>query len=132
MPTNMQDLRRQPVNVVDEEKGSGQEIRDKKIDKTEKTMPLDAEVLVGSLRDGRLRVLSPFSVRFSSEGSSIIAEATEFNEFGFGENWSEALLDLQYAIVELYFSLEGGQGRLGSDLQNVWSVLQQKIQKIQK
>ena len=77
MPTNMQDLRRQPVNVVDEEKGSGQEIRDKKIDKTEKTMPLDAEVLVGSLRDGRLRVLSPFSVRFSSEGSSIIAEATE-------------------------------------------------------
>lgn len=132
MPTTMQDLRRQPVNVVDEEKGSGQEIRDKKIDKTEKTMPLDAEVLVGSLRDGRLRVLSPFSVRFSSEGSSIIAEATEFNEFGFGENWSEALLDLQYAIVELYFSLEGGQDRLGSDLQNVWSVLQQKIQKIQK
>lgn len=132
MPTNMQDLRRQPVNVVDEEKGSGQEIRDKKIDKTEKTMPLDAEVLVGSLRDGRLRVLSPFSVRFTSEGSSIIAEATEFNEFGFGENWSEALLDLQYAIAELYFSLESEQNRLGSDLQNVWSVLQQKIQKIQK
>lgn len=93
---------------------------------------LRKRVLVGSLRDGRLRVYSPFKVKFTIEGHNVIAEAIEFNEFGFGENASEALIDLQRAIAELYFTLEGEQHRLSPDLQNVWSVLQEKIQKIQK
>ena len=90
---------------------------------------VETEILVGSLRDGRLRVSAPFSVKFAVEEPHVIAEAAEFNEFGFGSNWPEALADLQRAISELYFTLEEGQEQLGTDLQKVWGRLQEKIQK---
>lgn len=89
--------------------------------------PFARETLVGSLGDGRFRVRSPIHIKFAREGRQFIAEAVEFNEFGFGANRSEALRDLQQAIVELYFTLEREQGRLGADLQKVWETLQEKI-----
>lgn len=87
------------------------------------------EVLLGSLRDGRLRVNSPIKIKLMKEDKHIIAEAVDINEFGFGENPSEALADLQHAIAELYFTLEKEQERLGADLQRIWKVLQEKILK---
>lgn len=87
------------------------------------------EMLLGSLRDGRLRVQAPIKVKLMSEGEHVIAEAPEFNEFGFGRNWPEALIELQRAIAELYFTLHAEQHRLGSDLQSVWAILQQKIRR---
>lgn len=90
---------------------------------------ISSEVLLGSLRDGRLRVYSPIKIKFEEEGEHTIAEAVELNEFGFGENPSEALADLQRTIAELYFTLEGEQSRLGKDLQNVWNGLKEKILK---
>lgn len=88
-----------------------------------------SEALLGSLRDGRLRVFSPIKVKIATEGEQIVAEAVELNEFGFGENTSEAIADLQRTIAELYFTLEAEQERLGTDLQSVWAVLQEKIYK---
>ena len=88
-----------------------------------------SEALLGSLRDGRLRVHSPIKVKFTEEGKHIIAEAAELNEFGFGENPSGALIDLQRAIAELYLTLEKEQTHLGKDLQGVWATLQGKIHK---
>ncbi len=88
---------------------------------------LPDRILLGTLRDGRLRVRSPITVKFTKEDSHIIAEATELGEFGFGANLSDALRDLQRAIVELYFTLEEGKDRLGPDLQRVWTTLQQKL-----
>lgn len=85
------------------------------------------ELLLGSLRDGRLRVISPLHVQFKYEGNNTIAEAIELDEFGFGKNVSEAIADLQRSIAELYFTLEKEQGRLGIDLQRIWNVLQEKI-----
>lgn len=85
------------------------------------------EVLLGSLRNGRLKVHSPIRVRFATEGEHTIAEAVEINEFGFGENISEAIADLQRTIAELYSTLEKEQERLGKDLQSVWATLQKKI-----
>jgi len=90
---------------------------------------IPSEALLGSLRDGRLRVHSPIKIKFTKEDKHIIAEAVELNEFGFGENTSEALIDLQRTIAELYLTLEKEQGRLGRDLQNVWAILQEKIYK---
>lgn len=87
------------------------------------------QILLGSLRDGRLRVRSPIKVRFATEGSNTIAEAVEINEFGFGNNPSEALADLQRVIAELYLTLEEEQDRLGTDLQSVWAILREKIRK---
>lgn len=87
------------------------------------------DILLGSLRDGRLKVVSPITVKLAVEDRHIIAEAVEFNEFGFGNNPSEAVSDLQRAIAELYLTLEQEQNRLGPDLQRVWEKLGQKIQK---
>lgn len=87
------------------------------------------QILLGSLRDGRLKVHSPIKVRFATEGKHTIAEAAELDEFGFGENISEALADLQRTIAELYFTLEKEQKRLGKDLKGVWATLQKKIHK---
>lgn len=86
-----------------------------------------SELLVGTLHDGRLQVRSPITVQLTKEGGHVIAEAVEFNEFGFGKNFSEALRDLQRTIVELYLTLEEEQERLGDDLLTVWSNLQDKI-----
>jgi len=88
------------------------------------------QVLLGTVRDGRLRVQSPIRVKLTQEGQNVIANAVEFNEFGFGQNPSEALVDLQHAIAELYFTLDREQDRLGRDLQHVWAKLQRKIHKL--
>jgi len=87
------------------------------------------QIQLGSLRDGRLKVHSPIIVKFSGEVEHVIAEAAEFNEFGFGKNTSDALIDLQRAIAELYFTLDDEQDHLGKDLQNVWSIIQEKVHK---
>jgi len=117
--------------VGDEVFGSWLQLVDvKDVPSTELPPLVDTEALVGSLRDARLRVCAPFSVKFMVEKPHVVAEAAEFNEFGFGANWSEALADLQRAIAELYFTLEEEQERLGADLQSVWGRLQQKIQRL--
>lgn len=90
-------------------------------------VPFPAEMRLGALRDGRLRVVQPFRVRFSSEGPQVIAEAPEVEEFGFGSNPSEALTDLQRALAALYLSLDEEEQRLGPDLARVWHILQRKI-----
>ena len=83
---------------------------------------------LGSLRDGRLRVVEPVkAVRTTEEGKCVV-EAPELNEFGFGDNLSEAITDLQAAIAELYFTLEAEQDRLGPDLAMVWATLSRKVQ----
>lgn len=86
-------------------------------------------ILLGCLRDGRLRVVSPIAVDLATEGDHVIAEAVDLNEFGFGENLSEALADLQRAVAELYFALESDHDRIGLDLLEVWSRLREKVQR---
>ena len=85
---------------------------------------------LGSLRDGRLRVSAPIEVtQMVVEGGKYVVEAPELNEFGFGNNLSEAIQDLQAAIAELYLTLEAEQGQLGPDLVAVWGVISQKVRK---
>jgi hypothetical protein len=91
--------------------------------------PLPDHFYVGALRDGRLRVVAPISVHLMVENEHIILESEELDEFGFGNTLSEAIIDLQRAIAELYFTLEEEQNQLGPDLEQVWSILQQKIQR---
>jgi hypothetical protein len=94
---------------------------------TEHGQQFSRELLLGWLRDRRLQVQSPLSVKFAREDQDIVAEAVELNEFGFGKNLSEALTDLQATIVELYFMLNENRERLGPDLERVWATLQSKI-----
>lgn len=88
-----------------------------------------AEFLLGSLRDGRLRVAEPISVSRTAESGQIVLEAHELNEFGFGGNVSEAIADLQTAIAELYFTLDAEQDRLGPALAAVRETLTRKIRR---
>lgn len=87
---------------------------------------------VGALRDGRLRVREPFSVRKRRENDDFTMEATEIGEFGFGKNPTEALADLQRAVAELFFYLECNQAQLGRDLERIWGILQRKIVRVQQ
>ena len=82
---------------------------------------------LGSLSDGRFRVVHPFDVGFLLDGDSLVAEAAEINEFGFGSTYSEAVRDLQATIVELYLTLRDDQANLGPDIQQVWDILNNKV-----
>ncbi len=88
-----------------------------------------ARLTLDRLRDARLRVVEPIEVIPMVEGGKYVAEAPEINEFGFGDNLAGAVADLQAAVVELYFTLEAEQRRLGSDLAAVWSTLSRKVHK---
>lgn len=86
------------------------------------------QVNLKHLPDSRLRVREPIEVKILEESGQIIAEAEELNEFGSGDSQTEAITYLQYAIAELYFSLEEDKDRLGPGLQKVWETLQVKIE----
>ena len=79
------------------------------------------------LRDDRLTITEPFAIERTMNAGQCVLEATEISEFGFGENLSEAIADLQVAITELYFNLEEERERLGADLTNVWATLSRKV-----
>lgn len=91
--------------------------------------PMPDHILIGSLRDGRLRVTSPIKITFMAEAQHVIAEAEEFNEFGYGSNKSESIIDIQHTISELFLTLEAEKEALGPELRLTWLSLQQKIQK---
>lgn len=94
------------------------------------TLELPAEVMLTALHDDRLRVKEPIPVRiFKDAEGFILAEAIGFNEFGEGDSPAAALDDLRYALVDLYFSLDAEQHRLGQWLQSVWQTLQTRVER---
>ena len=90
---------------------------------------IPSEILLGTLRDGRLRVISPIRVKVIREGDHFILEAIELNEFGFGDNLSEATVDLQHTIAELYLTLVADEEHLGSELHETLESLKRIIKK---
>lgn len=97
------------------------------IDTTEEISDGTDEFLLGTLGHRRLRVHLPFAVKLDTENEDYIAEVEVISEFGFGKSISEAVADLQRAIVDLYFTLEEDQNRLGPDLDSVWRTLQEMV-----
>jgi hypothetical protein len=91
-----------------------------------------SEMLIGHLLDPRLRVSEGFLVRLTLDADQVVAEAPAFNEFGFGQDYREALRDLQRAIAQLYFSLEEMSTTLGPDLQAVRQALQKHVRRSER
>ena len=89
---------------------------------------LPNEVMLGFLGERRLRVRKPIRVRFSEQDDQCVAEAPDFNEFGYGTSRSAAIGDLQHALAELYLSLRDDQERLGRNLERVWKRLQKTLE----
>ncbi len=83
-----------------------------------------AELLYGASLHPLLHTLKPFLVTFERLDSGTAAYIQDLEEYGFGENRSEALDDLRRTLAELYFSLEHEQNRLSGYLSSVWQVLQ--------
>ena len=90
---------------------------------------LPATVRLESLVDERLRVKEAIEVAVFAEGGQIVAEAADLDEFGFGDDLTAALADLQSALADLYFTLEAEQDHLGQGLRRVWAILQVKVER---
>ena len=90
-------------------------------------LTLPARIKLESLADDRLQVKAPIEVvLFAAEGL-IVAEAEQLYECGDGPSPAAALADLQYALADLYFTLEREQHRLSQGMQPVWQLLQSKV-----
>ena len=90
---------------------------------------LPATVRLESLGDERLRVKEAIEVAVFAEGGQIVAEAEGLDEFGFGDDLTAAIGDLQSALADLYFTLEAEQDHLGQGLRRVWAILQVKVER---
>src|SRR5690348_5706867 len=75
------------------------------VPQTREPVQIPCKLKLGTLSDWRLRVIVPIAVELRREDGSVVAFAPEFDEFGYGANSSEAVVDLQQTITELYFSL---------------------------
>ena len=87
-------------------------------------------MLLGALRDPRLRLIEPFTITFERENNDIVAYCEELEEFGFGTHLTEAIEDLQATTAELYFTLKEENDRLGSNLKRIWDSLRLKIKEV--
>jgi len=91
---------------------------------------LPSIMLLGALRDPRLRLLAPLTITFERENNDIVAYCEELEEFGFGTHLTEAIEDLQATIAELYFTLQEDRDKLSPHLNGLWDSLRQKIKEV--
>lgn len=89
--------------------------------------PQPDTLLLGCLRDPRLRVRKAIPVHLGTESGQVIAAAAGLNEYGAGADQPEAVVELQHAIAGLYYSLEADKDRLGPGLARTWTILQEHI-----
>jgi len=97
---------------------------------TVKDSALPETMLLGALRDPRLRLIAPLPLTFERENDDVVAYCEELEEFGFGKHLTEAIEDLQATIAELYFTLKAENKNLGSNLRRIWDSLRQKIKEV--
>ena len=84
-------------------------------------------VNLGTLFDGRFRVLKAIPVVIETHPDSVAAVWREIDEFGLGNSASAACVELGKSIAELYATLKREERNLGPDLERVWSILKQHV-----
>ena len=85
-------------------------------------------VTVGFLRDSRLRVYSPFQASVRRDSNGVMVQVSDdINVYGRGQSLSEAIIDFQHAVAELYFTLKADEGHLGRGVEVTWNALQVHI-----
>ena len=105
-------------------------IADRSIDNLSPALTLPARIKLESLADDRLRVKAAIEVVIFETEGLVVAEAEELYECGDGADQGEAIADLQYAIADLYFTLEAEQGNLGQGFRQVWQILRAKVERV--
>ena len=91
---------------------------------------LPDRIRLGTLFDARFRVQRPIPVTLDRSADGVSAIWGEIDEFGHADSASAASVELARGLVELYFTLEREQMNLGSDLERVWAVLRQHIERV--
>ena len=84
-------------------------------------------LIIGTLPDARLRLVRPILAEVFGDGGRVGVWSPEFEELGTGKHLSAAVRDFQLSVIELYYSLEKDQQRLGPDLAQLWQRLQDAI-----
>ena len=105
-------------------------IIDRAVDDLSLPLTLPARIKLESLADDRLRVKAAIEVVIFETEGLVVAEAEELYECGDGADQGEAIADLQYALADLYFTLEAEQGNLGQGFRQVWQILQTKVERV--
>ena len=93
-------------------------------------LTLPARIKLESLADDGLRVKAAIEVVIFEAEGLVVAEAEELYECGDGVDQGEAIADLQYAIADLYFTLEAEQSNLGQGFRQVWQILQTRVERV--
>ena len=93
-------------------------------------LTLPARIKLESLADDRLRVKEGIKVVIFETEGLVVAEAEELYECGDGPSQAAAIADLQYALADLYFTLEVEPSNLGQGLRQVWEILQTKVEPV--
>ena len=88
---------------------------------------LENQILFGLIRDPRVRLVRPIPIEIRREGDGAIACWAEADEFGQGNNRSEAMEDFGRTISQLFISLTEQEKLLGSDLQCVLTLLRKHM-----
>jgi hypothetical protein len=90
------------------------------------------KINLGTLFDGRFRVQRSIPVTLDRSGEGVSAIWHEIDEFGHADSASAATVELARSLVELYSTLKREQTNLGPDLERVWSVLRQHIERVRE
>jgi hypothetical protein len=84
-------------------------------------------LLVGNLNHPCLRLRKPIKVFITRDDALLIASIPELEEFGYGSHLTAAVEDLRQTLIELYCTLKAEQSRLGPDMIQLWTQLQELI-----
>lgn len=91
------------------------------------TSATPSEISIGTLPHPRLRLRGPLRAEVRREGDAVGVWSSDLEELGIGPHLSAAIEDFQRSVIELYFTLEADQNRLGPGLTTLWQRLQEMI-----
>ena len=91
-------------------------------------MVIKKATYLDNLNSDRLKVKMPIYVSLELDHHQYIAVASNLNLYGCGDTETEAMNDLQIAIVELYFDLKGD--KLAKPMIQIWKNLNDLVKEV--
>ena len=92
-------------------------------------LPLaETSIQFALIRDPEIRVILPIPVTIEHNGDTVVAAWSQADEYGYGENRSEALEDFGQSVSQLFRTLSSDEKALGSEMSRVLDLLRRHIQ----
>ena len=84
-------------------------------------------LLLDTLNDERFSVVEPFEVTWYEEGDSVVAVCSDTEDAGCGGSLSEAVVDLQEAMVEVYLALDEQRDNLAPHMRRIYDAFGRNV-----